>query len=256
MQYSVQVLQVGRQEMLGACIFYMERFDVWEQFIFTMIVIRGEGKTVVINSGLPKDLSILDPFWDTWPGEKKVEVNEEERPENALKAAGVDPAKVDILILSPLVYYATGNLDLFPNAQICLLRKGWADFHAPTHRYLDGMRETCVPSNVLTHMVTDYWPRIRLLEDEDEILPGIRTFFGGVHHRSSMCVSIDTPKGKVLFSDSFFKFRNVEENIPVGYVENIEEAFLTYERARRESKLLIPAFDPEIFNRYPGGVVA
>ena len=80
MTYSVQVLQVGRQQMLGACIYYMERFDVWEKFIFTMAVVRGNGKTIVINSGLPKDLTVLDPYWPLWPGERKIEVNEAEKP--------------------------------------------------------------------------------------------------------------------------------------------------------------------------------
>jgi hypothetical protein len=95
-----------------------------------------------------------------------------------------------------------------------------------------------------------------LLEDEDTVLPGIKTFFAGVHHRSSMAVCIETSRGTAVYSDSFFKFRNVEENIPVGYVENLEEAFHTYERVRKQAKLVIPAFDPEIFERFPGGVVA
>jgi hypothetical protein len=234
----------------------MERFDVWERFIFTMVVVRGGGKTVVINSGLPKDLSVLDPYWPKWPGERKIEVSEEEEPLNALAKVGVDPKKVDYLIITPLVYYATNNIDLFPNAQICLLKRGWVDFHAPAHRCLDEMRSMCVPDRILIHLVTDAWPRVRLLEDEDTVLPGIKTFFAGVHHRSSMAVCIATSKGTAIYSDSFFKFRNVEDNVPVGYVENLEEAFLTYERVRKEAKLIIPAFDPEIFERYPGGVVA
>lgn len=256
MRYSVQVLQVGHQELLGACVYYMQQFDVWEPFIFTMVVVRGNGKTVVINTGLPKDLSMLDPFWPQWPGEKQIQVSDAEQPVNALRKAGVDPDKVDILIVTPLVYYATANIDLFPNAQICLLKRGWVDFHAPPHRYGDEMRPMCIPNNIVRHLVTDAWPRVRLLQDEEEIVPGIHSFFAGVHHRSSMAVSIETSKGKTIYSDSFFKFRNIEENIPVGYVENLEEAFLTYERVRREKAMIIPAFDPEVFKRYPGGVVA
>jgi len=118
------------------------------------------------------------------------------------------------------------------------------------------MRPLCIPDHTLRHLVTDAWPRVRLLEDEDTILPGIRTFFAGVHHRSSMAVAIETAKGTAIYSDCCFKFRNVEENIPIGYVENIEEAYLSYARIRREAKLLIPAFDPGVFERYPAGRVA
>ena len=255
MSYSVQVLQVGRQELLGACIYYMERFDVWERFIFTMVVVRGNEKTIVINSGLPKDLSVLDPYWPIWPGERKIEVNDAEKPLNALAKVGVDPAEVDVLIISPLVYYATANIDLFPNAEICLLRRGWADFHSPTHRSLDPMRSMAIPDDILKHLVTDAWPRVRLLEDRDTVLPGIDVFFAGVHHRSSMAITIETPKGPIIYSDSFFKFRNIEENVPVGYVENLEEAFITYDRVRKMKGLIVPAFDPEIFERYPNGIV-
>lgn len=256
MAYSVQVLQVGRQRLLGACVSYMAHFDAWEQFIFTMVVVRGAGKTVIINTGLPKDLSVLDPFWPQWTGEQKIEVSEAEQPLNALTRAGVDPTEVDVLIISPLVYYATANIDLFSKAQICLLRRGWVDFHAPAHRHMDGMRSVCIPHNILRYLVTDAWARVRLLQDEDTVLPGIRVFFSGAHHRSSMAICIETAKGTAIYSDSFFKFRNVEENIPIGYLENLEEAFLTYERVRNEKGLIIPAFDPEIFERYPEGIVA
>jgi hypothetical protein len=40
------------------CVSYRAHFDVWEQFIFTMVVVRA----VVINTGLPKDLSLLYSF--------------------------------------------------------------------------------------------------------------------------------------------------------------------------------------------------
>jgi len=256
MSYSVQVIQVGHQELLGACIYYMERFEVWEGFVFTMVVIRGGGKTVMINSGLPKDLTVLNPYWHLWPGERRIEVSEAEKPANALSKIGIDPETVDYLIISPLVYYATGNVELFPKAKICLLKRGWIDFHAPVHRHADNFRSLCIPDDTLKSLVTDVWPRVRLLEDEDEVVPGVRTFFSGVHHRSSMAVCIETAKGNAVYSDSFFKFRNVEDNIPIGYIENLEEAYSTYERIRKESNLLIPAFDPEIFERYPGGVVA
>jgi hypothetical protein len=256
MAYTIQVVQLARQELLGACIYYMERFDRWEPFIFHLIVVRGEGKTVVINSGLIPDLSVLDPFWPVWPGDRKIVLEKDGRLPDALLKVGVSPADVDFLLISPFQYYSTGNIDLFRKAQICLLERGWIDFHAPKHRYLDPFRDIIIPRNILAHLVTDAWPRVRLLKDEDEIIPGIRTFFAGVHHRSSMAVSIETAKGTVIYSDSFFKFRNVEENIPVGYVENLEEAYSTYARIRREGKLLIPGFDPEIFVRYPGGLVA
>src|SRR5262249_50681947 len=106
---------------------------------------------------------------------------------------------------------------------------------------------------VLTYLVTKAWPRVRLLEDEDQILPGIKVWFAGVHHRSTMAVSIQTARGIVIYSDCCFKYRNVEENIPPGYVENLEDAWSSSPRIRKEAAIVLPAFDPEIYHRYPGG---
>ncbi|MGA7765302.1 MAG: hypothetical protein WCA27_03660 [Candidatus Sulfotelmatobacter sp.] len=256
MTYSVQVIRVGRQELRPPIVYYLEKYDGWESFVDTIVVVRGGGNTVVINSGLPRDLSVLEPYWPTWPMERKWEVSEEEKPTNALRRVGVDPNSVDYLIVTPLQYYATSNIDLFTRAKICLLKRGWADLHIPSHGYYESIRQLTIPYDILARLVTDDWPRLRLLEDEDEILPGIRTFFAGAHHRSSVAVCIDTPKGTVVFSDCFFKFRNIEENIPIGAVENIDEAYHSYQRIRREATLVVPMFDPEIFQRFPGGIVA
>jgi len=70
--YTIQVLQTGHIELRGACIYYMIDFDRWEPFIYTMLVVRGNGKTVVINSGVDDDPSFLDPLWKDWPGERNL----------------------------------------------------------------------------------------------------------------------------------------------------------------------------------------
>ncbi|MCZ2077030.1 MAG: hypothetical protein LC130_18795 [Bryobacterales bacterium] len=253
MRFEIQVLQVGHMELLGACIYHMVRFDRWDPFIFTMVLVRGGGKTVLINSGLDDDLSFLDPYWKDWPGERNLVVTPEEKPVAALARHGVAPEDVDYLVVTPLVYYATGNLDLFPNAQICLLKRGWMDFCAPKYRWADGMRPTLISDRVLSYLVTTAWKRVRLLEDVDEIVPGVETWFAGAHHRSTMAVKITTERGTAIYSDCCFKYGNVEENIPIGYLENIEEALDSYERIRMEADILLPAFDPEIFERFPGG---
>src|SRR5712692_28407 len=101
MAYSIQVVQLAHQEVLGACIYYMERFDRWEPFIFHTVVVRGGGKTIVINSGLIRDLSALDPFWPLWSGERKIVMDKDGCMPNALLKVGVDPAEVDYLVIAP-----------------------------------------------------------------------------------------------------------------------------------------------------------
>jgi len=68
----------------------------------------------------------------------------------------------------------------------------------------------------------------RIEEDEDEIVPGVRAFWAGVHHRSSTCYVIETARGRVAASDCVFKYKNLEEMTPLGIQESMEEFYRTY----------------------------
>jgi len=95
-----------------------------------------------------------------------------------------------------------------------------------------------------------------LLADEAEVLPGLRTFWAGVHHRSSIAVSIDTANGKIIITDSFFKYGNIEQGRYLGVMESMMEADATWARIRKEAQVFASIYDPEVFTRHPGGVLA
>jgi hypothetical protein len=97
---------------------------------------------------------------------------------------------------------------------------------------------------------------VRLLADEEELLPGIKTFWAGVHHRSSLAISINTEKGKVILTDSFFKYGNIESGRYLGVMESMMEADATWARIRKEADLFASIYDPEIFKRHPDGILA
>ena len=40
-----------------------------------------------------------------------------------------------------------------------------------------------------------------------------------------MAMEIDTEKGTVIYTDAFFRYANIEENIPIGVCQNWEAAF-------------------------------
>ncbi len=97
---------------------------------------------------------------------------------------------------------------------------------------------------------------MKLLADEEEILPGLRTFWAGVHHRSSLAVCIETESGTAIITDSFFKYGNIENGRYLGVMESMVEADATWTRVRKEGKIVASVYDPEVFIRYPNGVVA
>ena len=81
-------------------------------------------------------------------------------------------------------------------------------------------------------------------------------FWVGAHHRGSMALSIQTAKGKVVLSDSIFRYENFEEGIPIGVVENIFEWQDALNRVREEADIVVPMHDNGVLVRHPGGIIA
>jgi glyoxylase-like metal-dependent hydrolase (beta-lactamase superfamily II) len=257
MKYEIQLCKAGESDVPGPEVYWMRNWNTWERLNFIIAVVRGGGKTIVINTGPPADLSSLNEAWVSGYGDPRVAIrrSDDERPENALRRVGVEPDLVDYVLLTPLQAYATANIPSFPNATICISRRGWIeDIHAPlwpTHV----PRKFCIPDEVLVYLETEAWSRVRLIEDDEEILPGIQARWVGAHHRSSMAFFIATETGTVAISDCFFKYGNLEQNIPLGVMESLEECMRSYAFIRRSAKMAVPLYDPEVFERHPAGKI-
>src|ERR1035437_6255216 len=128
MNYSVDVLKMAETEVPGPEVYWMSHWDQWERLFFQMVLIRGEGHTAIINTGPPADLKQLNDAWGKFAGPRcQLKREEEERPLKALAHMGIDPKDVDFVLLTPLQAYATANINLFPNAEICFSRRGWIE---------------------------------------------------------------------------------------------------------------------------------
>lgn len=254
MGFRIQVLKMGECEVAGPEVFWMSRWNDWVKLVFWMVVVRGHGKTAIINTGPPADLGTLNQRWGEAFGERgKLARSEGERPVAALASLGIRPEDVDYVLVTPLQAYATGNLHLFPNARICVSKRGWIeDFHAekfPMHV----PRELRIPDEPLRYLTFEGHAKLRLLEDEDEVMPGLRAFWVGVHHRSSMCYVVDTPAGRVAITDCVFRYENIEAMVPLGIQESLDEFHLACARIGRESDIVVPLYEPEVTTRHPGG---
>jgi hypothetical protein len=256
MVFGVQALPVGRTEIPGPELFWMSGWDEWFPLSFNVVLVRGSDATVLVNTGAPADLGPINEIWASILGERSRYLREpHETIEAQLARVGVRPDQVTHVVATPFQLYTTAGIPLFANAQICLSKKGWVHFHT-THRHPHDNRWTSISPEVLVHLVTDGWDRVRLLDDEDEIVPGVRTWWAGAHHRASLAIEIDSAAGVVIASDAFFHYENVEDDRLLGINENMYEALACYERTRRVADHIVPLYDPKVFDRYPDGVVA
>jgi glyoxylase-like metal-dependent hydrolase (beta-lactamase superfamily II) len=256
--YTVRAFNGGTFWVPGPEVYWMNRWGTLEEMNTLIFLVQGGGCNILINTGPPLDLSVLNDAWLKFFGypEAQIARSEDQLPENILRAQGLAPSDISTVIVTPLQAYATANIPMFRNAEICISRKGWIeDFQAPYY-HLHVPRHLRVPPEVNHYLQNEGWEKLRLLDDEEEILPGIRVFWAGVHHRSSMAVCIETTKGTALITDSFFKYGNIEQGYYLGVMESMMEADATWRRIRTEGKLIASIYDPEIFHRYPGGLLA
>ena len=258
-EYTVRSISVGTFEEPGPAVYWQSRYDEWIRLRLQLVIIQGLGITALVNTALPDDLSALQAeypgalMWQP-PGTRGATIRTpEELQGSALAAAGIRPDSITHVILTPIVRYTTATLDQFPNARICLSKRGWIHYHT-NHRHPHDRRAAFSPET-LVHLVTDWWDRVELLEDEHEIAPGLRTWNSGVHHRSSLVVEVDTRDGVVAISDSFFVFENIEGDDwhPLGLNESFEEMFATNSRVLRTARHIVPLYDEAVFERHPNG---
>ena len=257
MPYCVDVLKMGQCFVRGPEVYWMDRWDDWEQLYFYMALVRGEGKVVVINTGPPRNLSALNTRWTAAFGERGAMVcHPSELPDTALARLGVRPDEVDSVLITPLQAYAVGNISMFRKATVCISRRGWIeDFHAPTYE-MHVPRKLRIPDDVLAYLTLEAPEKLRLVEDQEEIWPGLEALWVGTHHRSSMAYFIQTRVGRVAVTDCCFKYGNIEGMHPLGIMESLPECMAAYRHIREEADVVIPLYDPEVLERFPEGQVA
>jgi hypothetical protein len=255
-KYSVRVVKMAEMDLPGPEVFWMSHWDEWFTAWFYMIVAYNSQHTVVINTGPPSDLTQLNGLWrDFHPsGRVQMKRTDEDKPENVLPKLGIDPEKVDHVIITPLVAYTVGSLPLFKNAKYIISRRGWIEdvFAPPYSTHLP--RWIFLPKDIEDYLLNQAHDRL-VLKDEGDIVPGIRIWWAGVHHRSSLAITIESTAGRVIVSDCAFSYENVEKNVYLGIGESYAEAMTAYERIRKEADIFIPLYDPEVMKRYPEGKI-
>lgn len=255
-KYGVRLLNVGDGDVPGPEVYWMSDWDQWYTLAFQAVLIQGDGVTALVGTGPARDLTPMNAQWASFLGERAAMRREEGQWIGELLASvGVAPQDVTHVLLTPLQLYTTSNVTLFPNATIALTERGWTHFHR-THAHPHDDRWSCLPPEVLLYLTHEAWDRVRLLADEDEVVPGIRTWWTGSHHRASMAVEVDSTAGVVTITDAYFTQRNLDTDRPIGICENIYEALAAHARVRRVADIPLTIYDIGQRDRFPDGIVA
>ena len=132
--YSVRGLKIGESMAVGPIMFFMSHWDELQYAPHFIWLVQGGGKTILVNTGLPQDpddLEILNDACRSAHPQNFFATGHIWPPQDVLAEVGVKPDDVDVVLNISMQAYATGNIELFPNAEIYTSRLGWIDFLAP-----------------------------------------------------------------------------------------------------------------------------
>jgi glyoxylase-like metal-dependent hydrolase (beta-lactamase superfamily II) len=251
--FHVQTFAIGRGQFPGSMLRWASGFDTRIELCFQVVLIRGRGRTILVNTGFDRDLSDVNRDFSAALG-TTIERRAGEWIHDILHKVGITAADVTDLVLTPLGTYSCARVQDFDRADIWVAEAGWISFHT-WHDHPHDARNTTFSPESLAFLTGPGWPRLKLVKDVAEVVPGVRLRWVGGHHRATMTVEVETAGPTIAVSDVYFHQANLDENHPIGMSENIYEVLAEYARVRDGRRLAVPMMDPQNFARFPDGVV-
>jgi glyoxylase-like metal-dependent hydrolase (beta-lactamase superfamily II) len=208
---------------------------------FTVWVVRGGGKTILVDAGFYRD-----KFIQQWKPRDFM------KPSDAVQAAlGIKPEQVTDIIVSHSHWDHMDGVDLFPKANIHIQKAEYEYYIGPAGEVLHRGGADALDAKMLAGLKT-----VKLVNgDAQEVLPGITAYIGGKHTYESQFVAVNTRKGiVVLASDNAYLYENLEKHLAIAQTvdaaSNLEAQTRMLKLAASPS-LVVPGHDPEVFARFP-----
>lgn len=170
-------------------------------------------------------------------------------PAQLLAEIGIKSDEVRTVIVTHFhVDHFTG-FDFFPRAEFVVQRAEY-DFWTGSMMRFDYLNKLMRPGvrPALKRLTEE--KRIRLIDGDMTLLPGIDLLKVGGHTPGSQMVAVETAKGKaVICGDVAYTYRNLHEALPVGWYFNLPESVMALDRALATATtpdLALPSHDPKL----------
>lgn len=210
-----------------------------DYFVWAVV---GGGKTFVVDTGF---------------GREQAEKRKRElirSPADGLKALGIDPARVEDVIITHMHYDHAGNLDLFPNATFHIQDREMAYCTGRCMCHAE-LRSAFEPGDVGGMVRRIFAGRVRFHDGAAELAPGLSVHYIGGHTMGLQSLRVMTRRGwVVLASDAAHLYAHIEQSraFPIVYnVADMLEGHRTLKRLASSPRHIIPGHDPLVIKRYP-----
>lgn len=174
---------------------------------------------------------------------------------DGLRLLGIDPADVHMVIATHFHYDHVGYIDRFANAQIVASR---AEYEYWTAKYAENelVGEFATVRDVTAIMRARDEGRLRLIDGETSVFPGITVFPVGGHCPGQLLTLVESASGPlILASDAIHLGEQLERGWPFFAHTDLEEmkAAIAFakELSDRTGAPVIPGHDPQVRADYP-----
>ena len=163
------------------------------------------------------------------------------------------PGDIPLSLITHLHYDHWAGHSLFPNAEFWIQGEEVAFWTGPFGR-LPAFRGSANVEALANLTTLNYGNKIRIIEGDHEVWPGLRVHKVGGHTAGLQIVSVETRRGTVvLTSDASHFYHNVETRQPVQIITSLPEmltAFETIDRLAGSTKLVVAGHDPQVAERF------
>ena len=235
--YRIDAMAVANHDASEQALSYGGRSDrLLKAVAYVFLLTDEDGRYHLVDTGVrdPDEINvrrIKEHYWVVHPEQTLLA---------QLQAHHIDPAEVRTVLLTHLHYDHCSQVALFPNADVVLSRAEWQSVMSPVHPSL--LNLAGYPRDVYAWMTNSAWSRLKLVEDGDEVLPGVHALVLGGHTPGSTGYLVPAQYGRlVIAGDVINMFENWEHAIPPGLVVNLADWFLAYDRLRQLKVPIVPA---------------
>ncbi len=208
-------------------------------------LIRGEGHTILFDSGFHRDTFLKDfPMTDYL------------RPDEAVKTAGVQPEAVTDVVISHAHWDHMGGMDLFPRATVWIQKDEYR-YYTMDAWQPGGRHGGIDPEDVKELLQLNTEGRVRLVDgDNVEIFPGIRAYTGARHTYASQYLRVDGNPPFVLASDNCYFYLNLSSHLASATFSEADHAANIAAQSRMIALAgsvdrVVPGHDALQFQKFP-----
>jgi len=175
-------------------------------------------------------------------------------PGEGLKAIGIDPAKVEDVLITHMHYDHCGNYGMFPAARYHMQDREM-QYCTGRHMAHPFLRFPFDEDGAVAMIRRLFAGRVVFHDGDEEVAPGLSVHHVGGHTMGMQIVRLNTRRGVVvLASDASHLYANIESGLAYPFAYNVAEVLEGYRRAyalASSPSHVIPGHDPLVMTRYP-----